>query len=239
MVNSVLKLLPQQEIQELRGVLDPAILRPRQGVYETDQPVDYVYFLDAGLVSLMVIGRNGDAVEAGLVGADGILGVPAAFGQRRSGVQAVVQIAGSAQRLSAAAFLQAYRHCPTLQRLVNEEMSFQMSEAQQNAFCNALHSIEARLCRWILHASDVARTNSLELTQEFISNVLAVQRTSVSVAAHSLQISGLIRCSRGRIELADRVGLEKAACECYGALAWSRERRVEPANALQDVGRFR
>jgi len=145
-----------------------------------------------------------------------------------SSARATVQIAGEAKRLSAQHLVKGYQTHAVLRDLINGQVMLLMFQAQQNGACHAMHSIDARLCRWMLQAQDVLGTDTIDLTQEFLSHMLGVQRTSVSISAHRMQEAGFIRYSRGRIIVVNRDGLEECACECYAEIR-KRTDRLIPA----------
>jgi CRP-like cAMP-binding protein len=217
--NRILRSLPPDEFALLQRRLTLTPLAQRSVLNAMSEPVRDVYFVESGVVSLMLLSRSGGAIETGVVGSEGMVGALVALGTPRSPVQAAVQIAGQAFRCPTAAFLDAYQSMPFLRELANLSVAHLLVQAQQNTFCHALHSVESRLCRWLLQAQDLVHDNVLNLTQEFLSTMLGVQRTSVSITAHALQQQGLIRYRRGHIEISDRRGLEESACECYRVLS--------------------
>jgi CRP-like cAMP-binding protein len=196
-------------------------------LYEIDAPIDHVYFVEAGMVSFLTLSSTGDAIETGIVGNEGVVGSALCIDSGQSLSQVTVQIPGSAQRMAGGEFVRAYRNMPALQRLVNKHIGVMLFQAQQNGACHALHAVDGRLCRWLLQAHDVLQSDLIDLTQEFLSHMLGVQRTSVSVSAHGLQAAGLIRYSRGKIEIVNRAGLEESACECYAAVANQMQKALE------------
>lgn len=157
----------------------------------------------------------GSSVQTALVGREGIAGSTIVLGLVEIGVHAVVQIRGQAIRVPTSYFLQCYRELPALNNLVNRHFGLLLLQARQYALCNAAHGIDARFCRLLLDASDRLDINLIELTQDACSNALGVQRTSVSMVAHALQLAGCIRTRRGKIEILDRAKLESTACKCY------------------------
>ncbi len=216
--NYILRLLPPGERERMHSLMTALDLRQNDVVYAQNAVIESVYFVGSGLVSLVKVDDARNAIEVGIVGREGLLGAEVVLGARRSAVQAIVQIGGQAFRMPAAAFTQICAGAPALTSYVASYISFSIFQAQQNAFCYATHSIEERLCRWILQAQDLTQTDTLDLTQEALSHALAVQRTSLSTVAHSFQEAGFIRYSRGKIQIVDRLGLEQAACACYGLL---------------------
>jgi CRP-like cAMP-binding protein len=215
--NRRLRSLPTDEWATLQRCLASVPLHHRSILNAMDHPIREVYFVESGIVSLVRLAQSGGGIETGVVGPEGLVGGFIAMGHARSPVQAAVQIAGRAFKCSAASFLDAYESMRGLRALVNADIGNLLLQAQQNALCHAMHSIEARLCRRILQTQDLTGSKMIDLTQEFLSNMLGVQRTSVSIIAHTLQQSGLIRYRRGHIEILDRQRLEQHACKCYSA----------------------
>ena len=213
--NRILRALPEGEKAQIVEYCTPVTLTQHRIVYRPGEPLEHVYFLDSGLVSLLSVAKDGRAIETGIVGRDGLIAATVVLGRAASNVEVVVQINGQALKAPTSRFLRSYETSPTLGKLVNNHVDFLLYQAQQNAVCHALHSIEARLCRWLLQASDMVESDLLHLTQEFCSHVLGVQRTSLSMVAHALQLAGGIRTRRGKIEILDRAELERTACECY------------------------
>jgi CRP-like cAMP-binding protein len=214
--NHILLSLPAEEYARVIACSVPVNLQQYSVIYGPGAPIEHVYFLDTGMVSLLAAGRDGRAIETAVVGREGLVGSKVVLGPPRMNGQAVVQLSGRALRTPTASFLRCYRELPTLFDLVNRQVGLMLFQAEQNALCHALHTIEARLCRWLLQAGDRLDSNVLELTQEACSQNLGVQRTSISMVAHALQLAGSIRTRRGKIEILDRSSLQSAACECYG-----------------------
>jgi CRP-like cAMP-binding protein len=216
--NYILQRLGAGELATLLPRLTPVELRQGDVLVDAGALITHVYFVESGLVSLLSLTRDGQAVETGLIGPEGMVGSTLMIGAERAGTQAVVQIPGRALKGSASAFMDGCRTITALRQAANRQLRTVLLQAQQNATCRALHPLEARLARWLLHAQDALHSQQLELTQEFLSDMLSAQRTSISVVAHRLQVAGLIRYRRGRIEVTDRAGLETLACECYGVI---------------------
>ncbi|HEX4196097.1 MAG TPA: Crp/Fnr family transcriptional regulator [Caulobacteraceae bacterium] len=184
-------------------------------VAEPGEPVDHVYFPSSGVISIITLLEDGRRVESLTVGREGAVGLLTAFGDPVWRSRGLVQIAGAALRIEAAALrAAAARHPAIIDHVVRYA---QVTEAQlhQSAACNALHDIEARLCRWLLTCEDRVGDNVLPLTHEFLGMMLGVQRTRVTTAAQALQRRGLIDYRRGLITVKDRPGMEQASCECY------------------------
>jgi CRP-like cAMP-binding protein len=229
--NLILRSLPPDAFAHLQRHLTPISLRERSVVHPLGEPISDVFFVETGMVSLILLSQGGGGIETGVVGAEGMVGALIALGSPRSPIQAAVQISGHAFKCSAAAFLDSYQTTPAMREQVNLSIAHTLLQAQQNALCHALHSVEARLCRWLLQTQDLVHSNVLNLTQEFLSNMLGVQRTSVSITAHALQQQGLIRYRRGHIQILNRPRIEECACECYSAL--SRKLLVMSHKAMQ------
>jgi CRP-like cAMP-binding protein len=216
--NRLLLSLSSNELTQLKPRLKELTLELGTVLHRPGEPIDYVYFPTSGLVSLLAVMQTGEAIETGIVGREGLVGGAVALDGAQSFAQAMVQIEGSALRIGTAHFLKLLEENDDFRNLLNRYQSVLMLQAQQSAACHAFHSIEARLCRWLLHSADTVESNMVYLTQEFLSHMLGCQRTSVTMAAHALQRSGLIRYTRGRIEILDRSALAECACECYGVL---------------------
>jgi CRP-like cAMP-binding protein len=212
--NLFLKVLPPRELALLRPALQFAEMKQGELLAEPGQPVADVVFIEAGMVSLLTTMQDGTAIEIATLGREAISGVLAALGNHRSNVRAIVQIDGAGLKMRAGDFRAAVDKSPTLRHLVLLASELALAQMQQTAACNALHSAERRLCRWILQVHDRIDSDVIELTQDFLAQMLAVRRPTVTLIAQSLQSAGLIRYRRGRITIIDHAGLEKLACEC-------------------------
>jgi CRP-like cAMP-binding protein len=177
--------------------------------------MDYVYFPTTSIVSLVYTMEDGATVEMGLAGSDGVVGIALFLGGDTTPNRAVVQIAGGALRMPAQVLQEEFKRGSSLQLLLLRYTRALITQISQTAVCNRLHSVEQRLCRWLLLTHDRVKVNELQLTQEFIANMLGVRREGVTHAACHLQAAGLIQYARGRITILDRKGLEATVCECY------------------------
>jgi len=157
--------------------------------------------------------QSGATVETATIGRGGVIGASAALGARWTFGRAVVQLAGSAAWLSAAQFHAAANECRAIRDLIVRYNDLLLAQVQQSVACNALHALEARLCRWLLQTHDCVDGDAIPLTQEFLGQMLGVRRTTVTIAARLLQSAGLIRYRRGLIHIVDRAALEEIACE--------------------------
>jgi CRP-like cAMP-binding protein len=185
---------------------------------ETNEEIGQVYFPISGMISLVVVMNDGKAIETATVGRDGVFGSSAGFGLYRSRVRSVVQIQTSALRISAPQFRKAVSASKGLTALCISESEMLLAQARITAACNALHKIEARFARWLLQTSVITDSDIITLTQEFLSEMLGVRRTSVTEVASKLQSAGIISYSRGVIRIIDRHALEAASCECFQTL---------------------
>jgi len=214
-INQLLSSLPPEEYQTLEPYLEEVHLLLGQVLYEPREEIRCVYFPNEAMVSLVSIVENGATIEVGMVGNDGMVGVPVFLEGGYTTNCAVVQIAGSAMRMDAAVLKNFFHQSGQLQRILLLYTQALLTQVSQTATCNRLHSLESRLARWLLSAQDCALTSELLLTQEYIANMLGTRRASVTVAAGVLQQEGCIRYSRGKIMILDRNKLKNAACECY------------------------
>jgi CRP-like cAMP-binding protein len=213
--NRILAALPSDEYQRLQPLLTPAELTHGIVLYETGGPVEHVYFPVNALISLVVPMEDGSAVEVGLVGNDGMSGMSALIGEAMSTDRAIVQIPGGAVRASLATVKEEFSRGGALHELLLRYMMAHLKLVAQTLACNAMHTVEKRLARWLLICKDRVASDDLKLTQEFIAEMLGTRRATVSVAASVLQTEGLIEYRRGNIRILDEQGLEEFSCECY------------------------
>ena len=215
--NRVLRQLSAEELKSVQPWLTPMDLRSSLVLHESGQPIERIYFPLSGMISLLAVMQSGEAIETGIVGADGLVGGNAAINGHLFG-RMTVQLDGAALTIPKAKFIEAYLAHLHLRNLVDRYQSILLMQAQQNAACHALHSVRGRLCRWLLQSQDLIGSATFSLTQEFLSHMLGVRRNTVSVEAHAIQEAGLIRYRRGHINILNRDGLEECACECYSVI---------------------
>jgi CRP-like cAMP-binding protein len=232
--NRILGQLSADELKSVQPWLTRVDLRTNLVLHEQGGPIKCVYFPLSGMISLLAIMQSGEAIETGIVGADGIVGGDAAIDGHAFG-QSTVQLSGAALTMPKAKFLDAYRAHPRLRDLVDRYQAILLIQARQNAACHALHSVRSRLCRWLLQSEDMIGRNTFNLTQEFLSHMLGVRRTTVSVEAHALQEAGLIRYRRGQVTVLNRDGLEDCACECYSVIRAETDRIMGAAKSHPDA----
>jgi CRP-like cAMP-binding protein len=216
--NRLLASLAVADFALLQPHLKPLELRHAAILLKAGQAVEQVYFPHSGIISLVVELSEGMAIEAAMIGRDSMLGATSAMDGQVSLNTAIIQLPGTCETLDVTRFREAAEHSLPLRTVLLRHEQVLFAQAQQSAACNASHHVEARMCRWLLRARDLSGSDTMGLTQEFLAEVLGVQRGSVSPVAGALQRAGLIRYSRGHIEITDVAGLWKATCECYGAV---------------------
>ena len=222
--NSLLASLDKKDLDALSAGLQPISLEKGSLLYDPGDQVDTIYFPQNCVISLMTLMQTGEAIESATIGREGALGLLAAAYPRQSLSRAIVQVAGDASKVSAADLHKVWTQSPRLRELIDRHTDALFGHAIQSVACNALHSVEARFCRWLLSCHDRIDSDRVALTQEFLADMLGVQRTTVTVVARTLQAAGLIRYSRGVVDILDRAGLEAIACECYQAVRRTYER---------------
>jgi CRP-like cAMP-binding protein len=216
--NSVLRALSRKEYQHMLALCEQVSLTYGDILSEPGDQIRHVYFPNNGLISLLTQVDGHASVEVGMVGSEGMAGMPLVLGINVSPVRALVQGSGTATRMKAASFRDELKRNPVLQRELNHYLYAFMAQVAQTAACNRHHLLGERLARWLLMTHDRVQSNEFHLTQEFLAHMLGVRRVGVTKAATLLQEKKLIRYSRGNINILDRKGLERASCRCYGAV---------------------
>lgn len=222
--NKILAALPDNEYARLLPHLELVSLPLGQILHKSEDRIKYVYFPNSGVVSFVAHMREGASIEVGLVGNEGMAGIPILFGDDVSQNEAIVQIADGAMRMKASVLTEELKRDGELEPLLMRYALALMKQVAQTAACNRNHHIAQRLARWLLTCHDRVNGDELKLTQEFIAEMLGTRRSGVSEAAVILQEAGLIRYSRGNIMILDREGLEKSSCECYATVKRTSER---------------
>jgi CRP-like cAMP-binding protein len=216
--NHLLAALPLEDFAPLRQHLETVELVQETVLVGAGDRLTRVFFPHSGVISLVVSLAGGGMVEVAMVGRDSVFGGSAALDGRISLTDAIVQLPGAASTLDVGVLrIAAERSIAFRTTLIRHEQAL-FAQAQQSAACNALHSAEARLARWLLRMHDLAGEDELHLTQDFLAQMIGVQRNSVSTVAHSLQQAGIINYSRGHIKITNLKALEAASCECYGSV---------------------
>ncbi len=213
--NRILAALPKEEFQRISADLEEFELIFADHIYETDEKIEQIYFPESGIISLLSSVEDQAMLEVGIVGSEGIVGLPVFLGVEKSNNRAIVQGKGVALKISAANFLKQCERGEELSRLLKRYTLSLLTQISQSSVCNRYHQIETRLARWLLMSSDRMGKNEFQITQEFLSNMLGVRREAVNKAALNLQKQNLIEYSRGTINILNRKDLEKSACKCY------------------------
>lgn len=211
--NRVLAALPKAELNRLKPHLSPVTLEQEQTLLDGTAP--HAYFLEGGIASVVVTLKNGDTVEVGIIGVDGVVGLPILLGTEGAPGRTFVQIAGSGYRIKADILKDEFERPGELRRTLQRYMQGFLVQSAQTAACNRLHNIEERLARWLLSCRDRLESDQLRLTQDFLGQMLGAPRTTVTLAAGLLHRAGLIDYSRGVVTVKNRSELEQASCECY------------------------
>ena len=213
--NRLLGALSPEDLDPLRAHLEPVQLPHKQTLSHPGVPIDYVHFVQAGMVSLVQPLENGAMIEVGMIGNEGLVGLPVLLGADSSPLEAMVQMPGSALRMHASVFREEVGHRIDLLRVLLRYAQALHTQVSLTAACNGRHTLSERLARWLLTAHDRATGDQLPLSHEFLSLMLGVRRAGVTVAVGTLKAAGLIRNTHGQVNIIDRPGLEAASCECY------------------------
>lgn len=224
--NLILGALRDREYEHLNPSLEPVALAQGKTVYGMGEAARYAYFVLSGMVSLVAVTENGNAIEVGMVGNEGLVGLPVILGFDTIPYQAVIQLPCTALRIRADKLRAEFNRGDQLHDLLLRYTNTLITQLSQSASCNMFHTVKERLCRWLLIARDRVQSNTLNLTQEFLSQMIGTPRTSVTTIAATLQREGLINYQRGKIVILDRAGLESASCECYGIVKESISRYI-------------
>ena len=218
MENRLLNRLSKSEYKSLIRSEKPVSLARGDQIYREDSRggLSHVYFPTSGMISLTVLMEDGKEVEAATIGNEGMVGLSVAQGLDFSPTKAISQISGEGLRIPTSAFLQAMKRGGTLDKLMRRYSAFSLRYASQTIACNLLHSVEQRMCRWLLMCRDRVEKEEFTLTHEFLAEMLGVRRQTVTVIAGTLQTANIITYHRGVIRILDPKKLEGASCECYG-----------------------
>ncbi len=214
--NRLLTLLPRRDYERLQPHLHRIPLKYRQSLYKASKSIGFVYFIEAGVGSLVNTMANGQAAEVGTIGNEGIVGFPLVLGDDRAPTSVYVQVPGAGLRMTATLFKRELARSASMRAVMLRYAHAFFNQVAQSAACNHFHSLEQRCCRWLLMTHDRMHADEFLLTQEFLAMMLGVQRTGVTAAAGALQRAGLIRYSRGNVTILNRGELIRRSCECYG-----------------------
>jgi len=216
--NKILLSLSDSDYSSLRPHLEHVNLPNHLVIHEAGGKLEFAYFPNRGLISLVVVMKNGRTAEAGIVGNEGFTGTLAAVGLSRSTLQAVIQITGDGFRVEVGALQNALESAPHLQLILSRYAAIRGMQVAQTAACNRLHAIEQRLARWLLMTQDRINSGSLPITHDFLATMLGTDRPTVSLAAGVLQKKKLIEYIRGAVKIVNRKALERSVCECYAVI---------------------
>jgi CRP-like cAMP-binding protein len=222
--NRLLAALDPDDFAQLASFLDAVELPRGKVLYETGENIQHAYFPHDSMVSLVTVMQNGETVETAVFGREGVLGFSSALVTRQSFGRYIVQLPGTASRIPLVRLREAFDTSPAVRAVLLRFTEALLAQTFQTVACNAVHSVEARCCRWILSTRDRMSSDTLPLTHEFLAEMLGVQRSTVSLVTRTFQTAGLITQGRGVITITDRAGLEDVACECYGTIRRSFER---------------
>jgi CRP-like cAMP-binding protein len=216
--NKLLDALPDEEYKHILPYLESTSFSFGESICESSERLNYAYFPTTSVVSLVYTMVDGASAEMGMVGNEGLIGVALLTGGESSPDRAVAQHAGGAFRMRALAFREEFSCGGSFQRFLLRYTQALLTQISQRAVCNGLHSIEQRLACWLLMANDRVESEKLQVTQEFVSNLLGARREWVSLTTGSLRDKGIVVCNRGYITILDRAELEATACECYSVI---------------------
>lgn len=223
--NHLLRAVPRHDFERLQPFLHRVVLKPRRVIQHAGVPIEHVYFIEDGLVSVLASADERSTVEICLIGREGAVGAPALLGARTSPLRHFVQIGGSALRIGVEDLNQAMTEMPRLRAILNSHLHTSMLQSSQSAACSLSHSLLQRLARWLLTAQDRSGRDELPITQDLLARSLGVRRATVSDALKPLQRQGVFARERGLIKILNRSRLEEIACRCYRIM---RLRRDEP-----------
>jgi CRP-like cAMP-binding protein len=214
-LNRLLLALPVDDLERLMPNLEHIACQREQVLVDADGSLDYIYFPDSGVISVVAVYANGDIIEMATIGREGCSGLQAVFGGKRSSVRLLVQIPGTAAKMPRPAFARAIESIPSFHDLMVRYMQAFLEQVLVSGACNAAHSLKQRLARWLLMMRDRSDTDSLAITQDLLAEMLGARRPSITRVVRELERAGLIEPSRRQVTILDRLGLKKASCECY------------------------
>lgn len=218
-LNRLLKALPEKDYLQCFKKLERVELVYGDTIYETGAVIKHVYFPESGIVSLLSTVEEQSTLEVGIVGSEGMLGLPVFLGVKTSNNLALVQGVGTAMRMTTADFLTECASGEEFTRILKRFTHSLMTQTAQSAACNRYHPIDARMARWLLMTHDRMRTGKFQITQEFLSNMVGVRREAVNKAARSFHDQGLISYKRGKLSILDLKGLKVIVCDCYKVIS--------------------
>ena len=213
--NRLLLALPASNLKRLMPELEQIHSRRGQVLMDVDSPLEHIYFPDSGVVSVVAVYADGSIIEMATIGREGCTGVQAVLGAKQSSVRLLVQIPGSASRMSRRAFARAMRSMPSFRSIMYAYLHAFLEQVLVSVACNGAHSLQKRLARWLLMMRDRGDDDALRITQSLLADMLGVERPSITNAARALERAGFVERGRRQVTILDRQGLAKASCECY------------------------
>ena len=213
--NRLLLALPSRNLKQLLPELEQIRCQRGQVLMDADSSLDHVFFPDSGVVSVVAVYADGSIIEMATIGREGCTGLQAVFGDKNSSVRLLVQISGSAAKMSRAAFTRAMESMPSFRSLIHAHAQAFLEQVLVSVACNGAHSLKQRLARWLLMMRDRSDDDALPITQDLLAEMLGVQRPTITNAARELERAGLIARGRRQVTILNRKGLTKASCECY------------------------
>jgi CRP-like cAMP-binding protein len=213
--NRLLLTLPSPNLKRLMPDLEHIRCQSKQVLMDADSSLDHVFFPDSGVISVLAVYADGNIIEMATIGREGCAGVQAALGAKSSSAQLLVQIPGSAAKMSRAAFTRAMQSMPSFRSLMYAYVQAFLEQVMVSGACNGAHSLKERLARWLLMMRDRSDDDALPITQNLLAEMLGVQRPTITNAVGELERAGLIEPGRGQVTILDRKGLTEASCECY------------------------
>jgi len=213
--NRVLASLPPLDIRRLSAHLVPVTFKSKRSLHEPGERIDTVYFLEDAIASVVITMENGNTVEVGVIGRDGVVGLPAVMGSGRAVNRTFIQLPGHGFSVKAKVFREQVESSSELRSCLHLATEGYLVQTAQTAACNRIHELEERLARWLMMCSDRVQSDHIPITHEFLAIMLGTRRSSVTIAAGILYKAGLITYSRGSVTIKNRDGLTHAACECY------------------------
>jgi CRP-like cAMP-binding protein len=237
--NALLRSLSAEDLERLTPHLELFAVETSKVLYEMEDPIDWVYLPEVGLLSLITVMESGAAIETSIVGREGGVGFIEALGSGKIYSRVIVQVPGKAYRVHAKAYREAFESSAAMRQAVHRQFELLQAESRQAIACHGLHAVKPRFNRWLLECQDLAGDMKvLPLKQEFLAVMLGVSRTAVTRIAVDAQSRGLIRYVRGSVEILDREGLQQGACECRASVLHLR-RELEPESVLGWPGKKR
>jgi CRP-like cAMP-binding protein len=226
--NRLLASLPNEIFGEVSPYLQPVRFMREHALYRAGERVGQVYFPETGLVSYLIEGAGAGRIETAMVGHDSLVGISVALADPVALTSAIAQTAGHGYALDAGLLRAAADRHASLRRTLLRHHEAVLAQTQQSVLCNVTHTVEERLARWLMRAHDLTGRSTLDLTQEFLADMLGVRRASVSLVAHALQEAGVIAYRRGQIQILDVARLGATACACYGVVRQHYDRLTAP-----------